>query len=305
MGGTESLYGEPLEETGRRLRAAVQAATGLSVSIGGGTSKLVAKVAVEVAKPGAGGDGVHVVPPGTEEAFMTRFALGDLPFVGPKLQERLARNGLRTVADARAWDEEALSGLLGARTGRWLWAWVRGIDDRAVAERAEQKSVGREDTFPRDLHDDVDLERELLRLVGKVCADLRGDGLRARTITVKVRDADFVTRQAARTLPAPVESDRAVGAVARELFQRLRRTRRVGVRLVGVTLSQFGEAAAAEQLALFDDVAESLAEAPAPPVESERDRRLAHTLDAIRERFGREMIGPAALRPPARRGEEG
>ena len=232
---------------------------------------------------------------------MTRFALGDLPFVGPKLQERLARNGLRSVADARAWDEDALSGLLGPRTGRWLWAWVRGIDDRPVAERAEQKSVGREDTFPRDLHDDVDIERELLRLVGKVCADLRGDGLRARTITVKVRDADFVTRQAARTLPDALESDRAVGAVARELLQRLRRTRRVGVRLVGVTLSHFGDAAAPAQLALFDDDLPATPESPAPPVESERDRRLAHTLDAIRERFGREVIGPAALRPPAGR----
>ena len=303
LGGTEAMYGEPLAETARRIRTAVHDATGLGVSIGGGTSKLVAKVAVEVAKPGAGGDGVHVVEPGTEEAFMTRFALADLPFVGPKLAERLARNGLRTVADARAWDESALVGLLGARTGAWLWAWVRGIDGRAVAERAEQKSVSREDTFPRDLHDDGALERELLRLVEKVCADLRGDGLRARTVTVKVRDADFVTRQGSRTLDAPVESDRAIGGVARELFRRLRRARRVGVRLLGVSLSQFGDAAAPAQLGLFGEAPAPSPDARGPAPETERDRRLAHTLDAIRGRFGREMIGPAALRAPvARRG---
>jgi DNA polymerase-4 len=303
LGGTEALYDEPLAATAHRIRAAVHDATGLSVSIGAGTSKLVAKVAVEIAKPGAGGDGVHAVPPGTEAEFMTRFALSDLPFVGPKLAEKLARNGLRTVRDAVAWSEEALVGLLGARTGEWLHAWVRGIDDRPVAERAEQKSVSREDTFARDLHEDADLERELLRLSERVAADLRGDGLRARTVTVKVRDADFVTRQAARTLDTAIESDRAVAAVARELFRRLRKTRRVGVRLLGVALSGFGEAAAPSQLALFDGAEgdASAAGAGAPPVETERDRRLAHTLDAIRGRFGREVIGPAALRDaPAR-----
>jgi DNA polymerase-4 len=289
LGGTEALYDEPLGATARRIREAVRAATGLSVSIGCGTSKLVAKVAVEVAKPGAGGDGVHAVPPGDEGEFMRRFALADLPFVGPRLAEKLARNGLRTVPDALPWDEEALVGLLGARTGRWLHAWVRGVDERPVAERAEQKSVSREDTFPRDLHDDAELERELLRLSERVAADLRGDGLRARTITVKVRDADFVTRQAARTLDAPVESDRAVAGVARELLRRLRKTRRVGVRLLGVALSGFDEADAPAELSL-------LPAAGGPPVETERDRRLAHTLDAIRGRFGREVIGPAALR---------
>src|SRR5688500_6348169 len=103
LGGTEALYDEPLAATAHRIRAAVHEATGLSVSIAAGTSKLVAKVAVEVAKPGAGGDGVHVVAPGTEEAFMTRFALADLPFVGPKLAEKLARNGLRRVPDALAY----------------------------------------------------------------------------------------------------------------------------------------------------------------------------------------------------------
>lgn len=298
MGGTESLYGDELGAAARRIRDDVQAETGLSVSIGAGTSKLVAKVAVEVAKPGAGGDGVHVVAPGEEGAFMTRFALADLPFVGPKLTERLARNGLRTVPDALAWSEEALVGLLGARTGQWLHAWVRGVDARPVAAREAQKSVSREDTFPRDLHDDADLERELLRLVEKVAADLRGDGLRARTIGVKVRDADFVTRQAARTLDAAVESDRTIATVARDLFRRLRRARRVGVRLLGVTLSQFGDAPA--QLTLFDVEEPTGAPdgLPAAPVETERDRQLARTVDAIRGRFGREMIGPAALLPP-------
>jgi DNA polymerase-4 len=316
LGGTEALYREPLSDTARRLRRAVHEATGLSVSIGGGTSRLVAKLAVELGKPGVGGDGVHVVAPGDEATFMTRFALADLPMVGPKLAERLARVGLRTVPDALAWNEAALVGLLGARAGRWLHRRVRGLDDTPVAAREAAKSVSREDTFPHDLHDDAAMERELLRLAGKVAADLRGDGLRARTITVKVRDADFVTRQGARTLDAPVESDRAVFEVARQLFRRLRGQRRVGVRLLGVACSGFGEASAPAQLALFDAPTEASADAPSPAgaavdaeraapapiaalpavVETERDRTLARTLDAIRGRFGAQAIGPATLR---------
>jgi len=294
LSGTEALFGhEPLATTARRLRDAVRAATGLSVSIGGGTSRLVAKLAVEVAKPkpGTGADGVHVVAPGNEGAFMTRFALADLPFVGPRFQERLAKFGLRTVPDALAYDEASLVRLLGEREGRWLHERIRGVDASRVEPREEAKSVSREETFARDLHDDAAIERELLRLVERVGADLRGDRLRARTVTVKLKDADFVQRQAGRTLRQGVETDRAILQVARELLRRLRQARRVGARLVGVTLSQFDAPDAPRQLTLFDD------DAPAPNevAETERDRRLAQTVDAIRERFGRGAIGPARL----------
>lgn len=297
LGGTEALFRhEPLATTAHRLRDAVRAATGLSVSIGGGTSKLVAKLAVELAKPKPGTDanGVHVVAPGDEAAFMTRFALADLPFVGPRFQERLERFGMRTIVDALQHDESTLARMLGTREGQWLWRRVRGIDDSPVEPREEAKSVGREETFPRDLHDDAALDRELLRLVERVGADLRGDGLRARTITVKIKDADFTQRQAGRTLPRAVETDGAIWDVARELLRRLRRARRVGARLVGVTLSQFASTDGPEQLGLFDAVAGE----PAPAAETERDRALAQTVDAIRERFGRGAIARAGTLEP-------
>jgi DNA polymerase-4 len=294
MGGTESLYDEPLAATARRVRDAVREATGLSVSIGGGTSKLVAKLAADVAKPrpGTAADGVHVVPAGAEEAFMAGLALADIPLVGPKLQRELERLGLRTVRDALALDDATLARTLGERTARWLAPRLRGRDDSPVAVRERAKSVSREETFRVDLHADDEIERELLRLVERAGADIREDGLRARTITVKLRDADFVTRQASRTLPEPVESDRAIASVARELLAGLRRARRVGARLVGVSLSQLGDAEGPPQLALFDAAAVPGA---APPVETERDRRLAHTVDAIRAKFGRDAITPARL----------
>lgn len=310
LGGTEALYGgEPLVATAQRIRREVVAATGLTVSIGGGTTRVVAKLAVELAKPhkgkpregpaGAGeaaadgrGSGAFVVPPGEEGAFMTRFELREIPLVGPKLQERLERAGLRTVNDALAHDVASLERIAGERTGRWLHDRIRGIDPTEVEPRDEAKSMGREETFDSDLHDEASIERELLRLAVRVSADLRGDGLTARTVTVKVRDADFTTRQGSRTLSRGVDSERAVATVARELLRRLRRARRVGVRLLGVSLSQLAQEGAvggSAQLALFDEPAAD------DGVETPRDRELSRVVDRIREKYGRQAIVPGEI----------
>ena len=284
--GTERLYGgEPLATTARRMRDAVLAETQLSVSIGGGTSKLVAKLAAGVAKPvpGTAGDGVWVVAPGAEEEFMRRFSLADLPQIGPKTQERLARRGLRTVTDVVACDRATLVQLLGEREGTWLFDRVRGRDASSVDSRDLPKSLSRDETFPRDIADDAGLAAELLRLADRASADLREAKLVARTVTVKLRDADFTTRQASRTLPAPVQSDRAVYAVARELLGKLRAARNVPARLVGVSLSQLLPADARVELSLFDV-------GDAAGIETERDRTIAQAVDQVRERFGPESL---------------
>ncbi|MCC6242042.1 MAG: DNA polymerase IV [Gemmatimonadaceae bacterium] len=296
MAGTEALYhNEPLAETAHRIRRAVFEQTGLHVSIGGGTSRLVAKMAVEVGKPkpGSGADGVCCVAPGDEVTFLQRFRLGDLPMVGPKFAETLARMSLETVADGQRWSREALVSRLGERAGSWLYRRVRGIDDSIVAPRESQKQVSREETFADDLHDQVLIERELLRLAVRVSADLRHQSLRARTVTVKLRDTDFKTRSAQRTLRLPIESERSVAKAASGLLAQLRSRRRVGVRLLGIALSHFDEIAPMpEQLAFF--------EAPRPvaddePVEGERERALTVALDRIRNRFGVQSIVPAPL----------
>lgn len=297
LSGTEQLYGDSLAAIAHRMRDAVIAATGLTVSFGGGTNRLVAKLAVELAKPkpDTGADGVHVVPPGEEAAFLGRFALGDIPGIGPKGAARLARMGLATVPDLLAFDRELLARTFGERETRWLVERAQGIDVSPVRVRDEAKQMSREDTFPADLHEEAALERELLRLAHRVAADLRADGLRARTVTVKIRDGDFVTRQAGRTLVEAIESDRAVAQVSRALLARLRRARRVGVRLLGVTLSGFeGEAAptGADQLALFDLPA--VADATAT-VETPRDRALSRAVDTLRARFGERAVMPGTL----------
>lgn len=296
MGGTEALYGhESLTDTAHRIRNAILAATGLSVSVGGGTSRLVAKMAVEVAKPkpGTNANGVHCVPANTELTFFTRFTLADLPMVGPRLAESLARIGLETVTDAQAWTLEALRERLGERTGPWLYQRVRGIDDSLVEPRESQKQFSRESTFANNLHDDDIIDRELLRLAVRVSADLRRESLVARTVTVKLRDADFRTRSAQRTLVHPIESERSVAQTAQILLQQLRGKRRVGVRLLGIALSHFGELAPeVTQLAFFEAVAKPNSD---EPKEGERDKALTRALDNIRNRYGSESIMPAPL----------
>ena len=288
LDGTEALYrGAALDEIAHRIRDAVQRETGLSVSLGGGTSKLVAKLAVEKAKPKTGATGVHVVPPGHELAFMREHKLGDIPGIGPKTTARLAERGLRSVEDVLSLDDAALERLVGGAEAAWLMERARGVDHSDVAEREEARSISRDETFDADIHDDALLEGELTELVSRAGADLRADDLQARTITVRIRDMDFRTRQASRTVDEPLASDRALFAVARELLRRLRRDRHVPARLLGVAVSNF-TAPPARQLGLFEPSRE--------PLETERDRDVSRAMDAVRARFGRDAIAPGRKR---------
>ena len=293
MSGTEGVYHhEPLSVTAHRMREAVKKETGLSVSIGGGTNKLIAKLAVERAKPrpGTGADGVHIVPAGEEQAFLLTLMLADIPMVGPKFQQRLAALGLVTVPDILKYDVPTLTRWLGQRTAEWLWDRVHGISESHVQGRASARSISRDETFGQDLRDDKELEHELLRLVTRATSDLRGDGLTARTVTVKLRDFDFRTRSARRTLAMPVVSDRAVLRVAVELLVKLRVARRVPARLIGVALSGLSEDPKADQLILFA--------ADRDAVETDRDRAIARTVDKVRKKFGAKGILPASLTLP-------
>jgi DNA polymerase-4 len=289
--GTERIYhNEPLRDTAHRMRAEVQRETGLSISVGGGANKLIAKLAVERAKPkpASGADGVHIVAPGTEEAFLRTCTLAEIPMVGPRFQQRLAVLGMTTATDVLRHELPVLRGWLGASEAEWLWARVHGRDDAAVEPGGEAKSISRDETFPVDLNEDSELERELLALVTRAAFDLRREGLTARTIAVRIRDRDFRNRSARRTLSEPVVSDRVIMGVARELLARLRRGRRVPARLLSVALSSLSSDPGADQLALFGADQDPLAE-------TDRDRTLARAVDRVRAKFGANGIVPAKL----------
>jgi DNA polymerase-4 len=291
LAGTEGLYNhEPLATTATRIRDDVTKETGLSVSIGGGTTKLVAKMAVERAKPkpGSGATGVYIVAEGEEGRFLATFDLADIPLIGPRFQERLAKLGMRTVPDVLQYDLATLKQWLGQREAEWLYERVRGIDDSTVEAFGEAKSISRDETFPVDIDDDDELGRELLALVTRAAADLRSDGLTARTVSVRIRDYDFKTRQTSRTLDAPVISDRVILQVAHRLLAKLRLARRVPARLLGVGLSSLAIDAAADQLTLFE-------RADATVAETNRDRVIARVVDQVRAKFGDRGIFPAGL----------
>jgi len=286
LAGTEALYREPLEATAARIREDVLRRTGMAVSFGGGSNRLIAKLAVEFAKPkpGSGRHGVFVVPEGQEAAFVASLDLALIPGIGPRFSEILRRKGLVKARDVLPLERSTLELWFGTRTGVWLHDKVRGISRTPVVGRGDAKSVSRENTFPEDLVEDDDLETDLVRLSARVCQDLRGQGLVARTITIKLRDHDFRTRQASRTLGEFVSSDRVIVPVALELLGRLRRERRCAARLIGIGLSQLAPADRPQQLGLFGAV---------DAQETARDRKVAETVDAIAERFGRKAIGPA------------
>jgi len=281
--GTERmLKGEELAATADRIRRVVRARTEVAVSLGGGTQRVVAKVATRLAKP----DGVHVVRPGGEAAFMAQFRLEELPGIGPAFLEQLKKKGLTTCAEGAAVEREWLARWFGPGRGAWLWERVRGIDASEVDARDRRKSISSERTFFADIDDDDELERRLLELSCSVGGQLRAKELRARTVTVKLRDFDYKTRQAGSTQPEGVETDRAIFAVAASLLHGLRHRRRAPARLLGVGVSNLVRQVPAEQLEFFEGEAK---------LETERDRTIARAVDRIRDRYGREAVRPARV----------
>jgi DNA polymerase-4 len=281
--GTERLFkDEPLPETADRIRRTVLARTEISTSVGGGSNRLVAKLATSVAKPA----GVHIVPPGEEGVFLSGRELEDIPGIGPALLEALAQRGLRTVRDTLAVEPVWLERWFGARRAAWLRARLegRGADD--IEPERERKSISSERTFHRDVDDPEVLDAQLLRLSEGVGRTLRDQGLRARTVTVKLKDFDFKIRQRAQTLPQAVESDRAIWNVARPLLGDLRAARRVPARLLGVGLGGLESSDTPRQLGLFGEGVAG---------ESERERDLSRAVDKVRDRFGPGAVSPARL----------
>jgi DNA polymerase-4 len=298
--GTESYYKhEPLDTTARRIRGAVISATGYTVSIGGGTNRMIAKLAAERAKPSKApeGGGVRIIPAGKELDFMSTLTLAEIPGIGPKAQERLARVGLVQVADVLRHDVATLARWLDQSTAEWLYAKAHGRHIAHVEPHAPARQMSREETFDRDLVNQAALDQELRHLARKVASDMRSEGLAARTVTVKLKLHDFVSRTMGRTLPDAVESDRAIVETALGLLGELRRKFPRPARLVGVALSNFTEARDAEQLEVPMLV-------PSARAEEVRDRDLSRALDRVREKFGDESIrtGRRRARPVGEKG---
>ena len=257
------------------LQARIQNEIDLSSSFGVATNKLVAKIATNVGKP----NGLVVVPPGEEAAFLAPLPMDMLWGVGPKTRAQFAELRMKTIGDIAHWPEDDL----GRRFGAWgadIARHARGLDDRPVETEREAKSISQETTFARDVSDRAALRRTLLGLSEGVGASLRKAGLAARTVKIKVRWPPFetITRQA--TLPQPTESEAEILAASWELFEKVW-SRGKPVRLIGVGVSGLQEPA--RQLSLFE------------PDATGKAAKLAEAVDRIRDKYGWDAVKRAAL----------
>ncbi len=215
------------------VQTSVRATTSLTCSLGVSTSKVVCKIASDRRKPG----GITVVPPGKEAAFLAPLAVRLLPGVGPRAEERLARAGVTTVGALAALPDPELRSLLPGSLGPLLRDRARGIDPRDLDLEPEQVSISAEDTFSRDLVDRDALHAEVRRLAETVSDRLRHSSLSGRTVTAKLRYADFSIRTRSTTLGAAVDDAGVIGDVACALLDRGLRDRPGALRLVGVGVS--------------------------------------------------------------------
>jgi DNA polymerase IV len=223
---------ESLAAVASALRADIARRTGgLTASIGIASSKLVAKIASELAKP----DGQRVVVPGTERDLLRPMQVTVIPGVGPATAERLRRVGVHTVAELETISREELCRILGVAHGQALYLLARAQDDRPVVAERETKSISVEDTFDTDLVDAAVLTAIVTRMATRVAERLDKAGLSGRTVTLKVRHHDFATNTRSATLGGPTADPRTISRLATGLLAELDTTG--GVRLLGVGVS--------------------------------------------------------------------
>lgn len=255
VSGAERLFGSP-PEIGAAIRARIRSETGLAASVGVAGTKLMAKLASEAAKP----DGLLVVEPGTELAFLHPLPVERLWGVGPATLARLRRFGVETVGDLAALPEATVVDALGRAHGHQLHALAWNRDERRVEPDRETKSIGQEETFAKDVHEPEVLRREAQRLAERVGARLRAKGVAGRTLTIKVRYHDFRTITRAVTVAEPVADSPDLAALAQELLSRVHIGG--GVRLLGVSVRNLVAAPAHQGTLPLLDRTESVANPP-------------------------------------------
>jgi DNA polymerase-4 len=228
---SDALSAERREEAARALKTRVRQETGLAVTIGGGPSKTVAKIASQVAKP----DGLLLVPPGGERGFLAPLDVGLLWGVGPVTLEALKKHGLSTIGALAAADEALLQTALGRR-GLELKERAVGVDDNPVRTHRDVKQVSAETTMARDVGDRAELHRLLEAQVADVVQHLRASRLVCRTVKLKLRLADFTTFSRQETLDAATDDDTVILRAARVLLDREVQPGRL-FRLIGAGVS--------------------------------------------------------------------
>jgi len=270
--GFQRLYGHP-QFLANRIRQHLLRETGLSGSIGMAATKLVSKVASDLAKPG----GILQVFPGSEAAFLGPLPVGKLPGVGKVTEQKLKELGIVRVAQLTELGQEALSEIFG-HWGDSLYSKSVGLDTPHFEFHEEPQSISHEHTFDKDTRNPEAIQKIIATLVQKSAHRLREHGMYAGAVTLKIRDRDFKTRTRAITLEESTQLDEEILHAVLQLLQQ-HWDPSTEVRLLGVALTrlEFG----AGQEALF--------------TQKHRDKmlRLYEAADKVRDRFGFDSITSA------------
>jgi DNA polymerase IV len=273
--GSASLFGSGFE-IAKKVKYQIKKQLGLTASVGVAANKFVAKVASDLEKP----DGLVVVKPGQEREFLALLPIKCLWGVGKQTEAQLKSLGFERIEQLARLTQADVRRLLG-NVGDHLWHLARGIDDRPVAADEGFKSIGHEFTFEHDTSDAGVLHDTLLGLTEHVAQRLRLNEARARTIVLKLREADFSTTTKRASLNEPGDTTETIFPLALKLMQSLIRQGKL-VRLIGVYATNLETKSGGAQMGLFE-------QAP------EKKRRLATALDEVTRRYGKNALVRAAL----------
>jgi DNA polymerase IV len=268
-------------QIGELIRAQVAEQLSITCSVGVASTKFVAKLASVHCKP----DGLLVIPADRVLEFLHPLPVSALWGVGERTGTVLAKLGLRTVGELASAPVGALERELGKAAAAHLSALAWGRDDRRVIPETHDKSIGAEETFAADIGDAEVIRRELLRLSGRTARSLRSAGLAARTISVKLRRADFTTITRSRTLREPTDVAQRIYATACDLYAGSGLEQGTLLRLVGVRATGLAKSAGTGTQLVLDERPDSWREAEA-------------TMDQIARRFGSGAVGPGSLISP-------
>ncbi len=271
LSGTGRLHGAPPAIVLARFQRRVESEIGVTVSVGLSHNKFLAKIASDLDKP----RGFAVIGRAETRAFLAAQPVSVIWGVGKAMQERLARDGLRTIADLQKQDEGRLAKRYGAM-GLRLSRLARGEDARTVTPERKAKSISAETTFDRDHADAAELLPRLRRLCEQVSARLKRDGLCGRLVVLKLKSADFRLRTRSAHLDAHTNLADRIYRAGRELLSKeLDGTR---YRLIGIGVSELGDAGLADAHDLIDGRAEKRA-------------RAERAIDYVRDRYGPDGLG--------------
>jgi len=278
LSGTERLHGPPTE-VGRILKNRIYEAVHLTCSIGVAPNRFLAKIASDFKKP----DGLTLINPDQVADFIDRLPIGKVPGVGPKTELKITELGIRFLGDIRKFPEHTLSTIFGSY-GRRLLELSRGIDPTPITPDSPAQSVSSECTLEQDTCEPAALHRCLLEQAEEVAAGLRSEGVKARTVVLKIKHADFKLCTRRTTFAPPTQSSKELYRQARRLMDEYRLTQKI--RLIGLGATGFVPADAPRQKELFAGEERS----------REGWEKVDRTVETIKSKFGDKVIQRATLK---------